>query len=141
MEINFRSSCPISSALDIIGDKWSLLIIRDMMFFGKKTFSEFAGSYEKIATNILAARLAGLEQTGLISKSKLPENKKTNIYALTQTGIDYLPVLIEVILWSEVHLATHISKEMKQLAVKIRKDKAGFTKAYHQKLLAELKAK
>ncbi|MCF8277516.1 MAG: helix-turn-helix transcriptional regulator [Flavobacteriales bacterium] len=104
MENNFRSSCPIASALDIIGDKWSLLIIRDMLMGGKKTFKEISLSQEGIATNILSARLKLLECFELITKRKLPENKKENIYLLTEKGIDLAPIIVDIVLWSDQHV-------------------------------------
>lgn len=101
MKNNFRSSCPIASALDLIGDKWSLLIIRDMILGGKKTFKEFSDSQEKIAPGILSSRLKLLESLELVTKRKLPENKKENIYLLTESGIDLVPMMAEIILWSD----------------------------------------
>ena len=99
MKKEFRSGCPISSALDVVGDKWSLLIIRDMLVKHKKTFKEISDSDEKIAPSILSARLKLLESYKLISKTKLPENKKENIYLLTQKGIRLTPIIIEFSLW------------------------------------------
>jgi DNA-binding HxlR family transcriptional regulator len=138
MEINFRSTCPISSALDIVGDKWSLLILRDIMFSNKKTFSEFASSPEGIATNILSDRLSNLEKSGIISKGKLPDNKKTNIYSLTDKGITFLPLLVEVILWSNKNLQEHITESTKKLAKTILKDKEEFIKLMSVKLKSEV---
>ncbi len=94
-----RSSCPISSALDTIGDKWSLLILRDLMFTEKRTYGEFQASEEGIATNILAARLVTLEANGIISKSTDPANGRRSIYRLTEKGIDLLPVVVELNHW------------------------------------------
>jgi DNA-binding HxlR family transcriptional regulator len=99
MEKKFRSGCPISSALDVVGDKWSLLIIRDMLLKHKKTFKEISNSDEKIAPSILSARLRLLESYKLISKTKIAENKKENIYLLTQKGIRLTPIIIEFSLW------------------------------------------
>src|SRR5438046_1414361 len=93
--IDFRSTCPISSALDIFGDKWSLLVVRDLMFEEKKTYGEFLESEEKIATNILADRLMQLETGGIISREKHHESKAKVLYKLTETGIDLVPALIE----------------------------------------------
>lgn len=104
MTNNFRSSCPVASTLDIIGDKWSLLIIRDMLFQGKKTFKEFSISPEGIAPGILSSRLKWFEENELITKRKLPNNHKENIYLLTEKGIELAPVISEVILWSDKHL-------------------------------------
>jgi DNA-binding HxlR family transcriptional regulator len=98
-----RSDCPVSFALDIFGDKWSLLIIRDLMFKDKKTYGEFLLSEEKIATNILADRLEMLECAGLI-KSKVDPTKKSRYnYQLTDKGIDLVPVLLEIVVWSSTH--------------------------------------
>lgn len=101
--IDKRSDCPISFSLEIFGDKWSLLIIRDIMFVGKRNYGEFANSAEKIATNILAARLSVLEAVGIIKKSKDPDHKSKFIYSLTKKGIDLLPVLIEIIKWGATY--------------------------------------
>ena len=104
MKNNFRSSCPIASMLDIIGDKWSLLIIRDMLIQGKKTFKEFSSSKEGIAPGILSTRLKWLEKNELLTKRKLPANQKENVYLLTEKGIEMAPVIIEIIFWSGKHL-------------------------------------
>ncbi|MCB0538635.1 MAG: helix-turn-helix transcriptional regulator [Lewinellaceae bacterium] len=101
---NFRSGCPVASTLDIVGDKWSLLIIRDMLLQGKKTFKEFSTSPEGIAPGILSSRLKWLEENELISKQKLPDNQKENIYLLTEKGIELAPVITEIILWSDKNL-------------------------------------
>jgi DNA-binding HxlR family transcriptional regulator len=101
MKKKFRSSCLIASALDLIGDKWSLLIIRDMLLFRKKTFKDLAESDEGVATNLLSARLKLLESIGVITKRKIPGNKKTNIYLLTNKGIDLAPIIMEVVIWSD----------------------------------------
>src|SRR5690554_1283917 len=90
-----RSNCPISFSLDIIGDSWSLLIIRDMIFTGKKTFGEFLTSDEKIARNILTNRLYRLEAVGLISKKPHPSDGRKDLYELTEAGLDFIPVLLE----------------------------------------------
>lgn len=97
---DFRCVCPITSALDILGDKWSLVIVKQMLFEGKYTFKDFVESPESIATNILSTRLKMLEQVGLLEKQKHPTNKKTNIYVLTTKGLDLTPLLIELTLWS-----------------------------------------
>ena len=104
MKKEFRSGCPISSTLDVIGDKWSLLIIRDMLVKHKKTFKEMSDSYEKIAPSILSARLKLLESYKLIFKTKAPENKKENIYLLTEKGIRLTPIIIEFCLWGNYNM-------------------------------------
>ena len=99
-EKKYRSNCPINYAQEIFGDKWSLLIIRDLMFKGKKYYSEFLNSDEKISTNILANRLEKLDADGLITKKIDNKNNSKNIYTLTPKGMDLLPMLLEMIAWS-----------------------------------------
>lgn len=118
--------CPISATLDILGDKWTLLIIRDLMFTGKKTYGEFLQSDEKIATNILADRLLTLEETGLVEKKAFPGNRAKNLYQLTPKGIDLMPTLFEIILWGDKYL--NISERARWLAAEIRKDREGIMK-------------
>lgn len=116
-----RSDCPISSALDIIGDRWSLLIIRDIMMNGKNTYNEFLKSQEKIATNVLADRLSMLESVGILTKEEHPESKAKIFYRLTHKGIDLLPILVELILWSDEYLpVTPAAKEYGKI---LKKDK------------------
>ncbi|MDA7854585.1 helix-turn-helix transcriptional regulator [Cyclobacteriaceae bacterium] len=104
MKKEFRSGCPVSSSLDVVGDKWSLLIIRDMLVKHKKTFKQMSDSYEKIAPSILSARLKLLESYKLIFKTKVPENKKENIYLLTEKGIRLTPIIIEFSLWGNYNM-------------------------------------
>ena len=104
MKKEFRSGCPISSALDVVGDKWSLLIIRDMLVKHKKTFKEISDSEEKIAPSILSARLKLLELYKFIFKTKVPDNKKENIYLLTEKGIRLTPIIIEFSLWGNSNM-------------------------------------
>ena len=104
MKKEFRSGCPISSSLDVVGDKWYLLIIRDMLVKHKKTFKEISNSDEKIAPSILSARLRLLESYKLIFKTKVPDNKKENIYLLTEKGIRLTPIIIEFSLWGNSNM-------------------------------------
>ncbi|MFQ3336522.1 MAG: DNA-binding HxlR family transcriptional regulator [Flavobacteriales bacterium] len=104
MEKEFRSGCPISSALDVVGDKWSLLIIRDMLIKHKKTFKEISDSDERIAPSILSARLKLLASYKLIFKTKVSENKKENIYLLTKKGVRLTPIIIEFSLWGNSNM-------------------------------------
>jgi len=98
-----RSGCPISYTLDLLGDKWSLLVIRDLMFFGKRRYGEFLESAEGIATNILADRLERLEGAGLITRNEDSATGGKGEYALTAKGLDLLPVVLELILWGAHH--------------------------------------
>lgn len=95
--------CPVTSALEVFGDKWSLVILRDMIFKGKKHYGEFLDSPEKISTNILANRLARLEAKGVIEKSRDTRNLSRFVYRLEDKGKDLLPLLLEVIRWSVQH--------------------------------------
>jgi DNA-binding HxlR family transcriptional regulator len=95
-----RSDCPVNFAVEALGDKWSLVILRDMIFWGKKTYGEFLKSDEKIATNILADRLGYLEREGLITKSPDPNDKRKDIYRPTEKAIALVPIFIEMISWS-----------------------------------------
>lgn len=112
--------------MDIVGDKWSLLIIRDIALSGKNTYNEFLKSEEKIATNVLADRLSMLEMAGTLVKEEHPESKAKIFYRLSAQGIDLLPVLVEIILWSDKYLS--ISPQAKQFAKQIRKDKDAVVK-------------
>lgn len=109
MEKKFRCNCLCTSALDIVGDKWTLVIIKQMLMEGKKTFKDFTESDEAIATNILASRLKMLEEYKIIRKEKLPHNKKTNLYVLTKKGLELTPIIIELILWSESNIREYHS--------------------------------
>ena len=95
-----RSLCPVTFALDRVGDKWSLLVVRDLMFRGKQTYGEFLNSGDGIATNVLADRLKCLEAEGIIEKSRDTENRRRFLYRLTGKGYDLTPVLLEMIRWS-----------------------------------------
>ena len=98
-----RSGCPISIALELLGDSWSLLIVRDLMFKGRYTFNEFLAGGEGIATNILTDRLRRLEQAGIVAKHPDPADGRRSLYRLTEKGIGLAPVLLELVLWSAAH--------------------------------------
>lgn len=98
-----RSDCPINFALEVFGDPWSLLIIRDIVYFGKKTYGEFLASEEGMATNILASRLAHLEEQGILVKKSCVQDKRKEEYILTEKGLDLIPVLVEMANWSADH--------------------------------------
>ncbi|HXD78409.1 MAG TPA: helix-turn-helix domain-containing protein [Puia sp.] len=131
-KIVFRSDCPISTALDIFGDKWSLLIIRDLMFKGLNTYGDLLKGGEGIATNILADRLGLLECAGIISKTRHPESKAKVLYQLTPKGAGLAPVLIEIIAWSEKHHEVH--PQAIAFANEIKKDKAAVLAQIYSRL-------
>ena len=99
--VNRRSGCPISYTMDIFGDKWTILIMRDLILYGKDSFSEFLCSDEKIATNILTDRLKVLLQEGFVTKHTAPTNKSKFLYRPTEKAIELIPVLSEITLWAE----------------------------------------
>ncbi|PWN58373.1 winged helix-turn-helix transcriptional regulator [Chryseobacterium viscerum] len=127
-----RSDCPVSQSLDIWGDKWSLLIVRDLMFAGQCTYGDFQKSEEKIASNILASRLQMLEDNGIIIKGSHPESKVKFLYKLTAKGIDLLPLMIEINMWAEKYC--DISSERKELLQEVKKDKEVFIVRLSKKL-------
>lgn len=98
-----RSSCPINFGLEIFGDRWTLLILRDMLMVGKKTFKDFQASDEGIASNILTDRLQRLEQCGLILKNPSPSDGRQVYYLLTEAGRKLLPALVELAYWGASH--------------------------------------
>jgi DNA-binding HxlR family transcriptional regulator len=98
--MNLRSHCPVNYGLEHFGDKWSLLIIRDLMFKGKRHYNEFFESEENVSTSVLGDRLKSLEKEGIISKSEDDVKKSRIRYSLTEKGIGLLPMMVEIILWS-----------------------------------------
>jgi len=101
-----RSGCPVSIALERFGDRWSLLIIRDLMVRGYRTFKEFEQSGEGIATNILAQRLRRLLSAGIISVAREKGDRRRVNYRLTRKGIELAPVVLELLIWSSRHERT-----------------------------------
>src|ERR1700692_2045735 len=98
-----RSGCPLNASVEMLGDRWSLLIIRDMMLRGFRSYKEFMDCYEGIATNILADRLRKLMAYGIIAAQPDTQDGRKLIYALTKKGIDLAPVLTEMVLWAAAH--------------------------------------
>ncbi len=97
---DLKSHCAVNFALEAIGDPWSLLIVRDIAFDGKHTFNEFLASEERIAKNILADRLMTLEKAGIVVKQNNAEDRRKGFYALTEKGVDLIPILFELSSWS-----------------------------------------
>ena len=127
-----RSDCPVSTSLDIWGDKWSLLIIRDLMFAKECTYGDILKAPEGIATNILASRLEVLEENKMIEKLEHPDSKAKVLYRLTKMGIDLLPIMIEIILWAEKYFP--IPADRKAMLKEVKKDKAAFIKSMTKEL-------
>ena len=97
--MDFRSHCPINYTLEHFGDKWSFLILRDLMFKGKRHYNEFLEAGEKVSTSVLGDRLKKLEEMGILTKGEDTVKKSRIRYSLTQKGIDLLPILLEMIIW------------------------------------------
>lgn len=143
MDVKFKCNCPFTSALDVVGDKWLLVIIKQMLIEGKETFKDFTEADEAIATNILTSKLKFLEDADIIFKIQRPDNKKTNHYLLTEKGLALAPVLVELALWSDknlrdIHPTIVDGEEMEFL----RNDKTAFTNVlvtkYREKLATRM---
>lgn len=127
-----KSDCPINFALEIFGDRWTFLVVRDMMFKGKQYYGEFLEAGEKIATNTLADRLQLLEQNGIIIKKTDPAHGSKIIYKLTRKGIELLPILVEVIVWSAKY-DNKTAADSKFIS-RVKKDRDGLIKEIMKQL-------
>jgi len=121
-QVTWRSGCPLNASVEMLGDRWSLLIIRDMMLRGARSYKEFLACAEGIATNILADRLQRLVRHGIITTASDPADGRRLIYRLTPKGIDLAPVLTEMVLWA----ATHEDTGNPALVQLMQKDKNRF---------------
>ncbi|MCW4467625.1 helix-turn-helix transcriptional regulator [Flavobacterium sp. MFBS3-15] len=128
-----RSNCPLSLSLDIFGDRWSLLIVRDLMLHTTRTYGDFTKSAEKIATNILANRLQLLEDNGIITKLPYPGNKVKGLYRLSPKGADLIPALIEIALWGEKHISG--TDDCSPFLMEVKKNKTKFLKKINETLI------
>jgi DNA-binding HxlR family transcriptional regulator len=128
-----RSTCPISTALELVGDRWTLLVIRDLMFAGKRHFREFLQAEEAISSNVLAERLNSLVENGIVTRRDDPTHSQKAIYSLTDKGLDLLPVLIAISTWTQkyhararrpeaVDLIKRGPKALKQLEAQLRRE-------------------
>src|SRR5215472_16545477 len=124
-----RSGCPLNASVEMLGDRWSLLIIRDMMLLGRRTFNEFLDSYERPATKILTDRLRKLETYGIIRTDHDPADGRRSIYLLTPKGMDLAPVLTEMVVWAGKHEKT----ENRPLIRLMQKDKEEFLKKIRER--------
>jgi DNA-binding HxlR family transcriptional regulator len=131
-----RSGCPLNASVEMLGDRWSLLIIRDMMLRGFHSYKEFLESYEGIATNILADRLRRLEAYGIIGTERDPSDGRKVVYKLTAKGIDLAPVMAEMVLWA----AAHEDTGNEALVTELQKDKQGVIAAVRQRWAASASA-
>jgi DNA-binding HxlR family transcriptional regulator len=127
--IQFRSICPVATSLDIIGDKWTLLILRDMIWGHKTLFNEFQQSPENIPSKMLSNRLKKLEALGFVSKTKGSINKKSVYYLLEERGFDTFPMMIEMAIFTTKHFFDHLGNtHTKDVKARMLKDKQVYTK-------------
>jgi len=129
--------CATASALEIVGDRWSLLIIRDFIFVGRREYNDFLEIREGISTNILASRLAWLTDSGIFTKHQHPTNKKKYYYEITEKGFDLIPIIMDLAEWSWKHIPNAFSPpEIKKAFKKNRND---FIKEWNKKVKAQSK--
>ena len=129
-----RSECPLNASVEMLGDRWSLLIIRDMMLRGSRTYKDFLDCYEGIATNILADRLRKLVANGIVATAPDPADGRKQTYLLTPKGIDLAPVLTEMVLWAAAHEDTGNQALIREM----RRDKGRFLAAVRQRWLLRI---
>ena len=127
-QADLRSHCPVNFALESLGDRWALLIIRDMVFHGKKTYGEFLKAEEGIATNVLASRLDFLVGIEVIKKSPHQEDQRKDIYTLTEKGVDLVPVLFELIKWSAKHDPLSSAAKYPEFVKQLKANRGNFNK-------------
>ena len=124
--VEFRSICPVATGLDILGDKWTLLILRDMIWGHKSLFSEFKESPEHMPSKMLSNRLKKLEELGFISKKMGLTNKKSIYYLLEDKGMDTFPIMIEMAIFTSKHYFDYLgityTKEARGVMIKNRKE-------------------
>jgi DNA-binding HxlR family transcriptional regulator len=130
-----RSHCPVNYGLEAFGDRWALLILRDIVFRGKRTYGEFLKSEEGFATNILASRLDHLIEVGILQRERDEADRRKDIYSLTEKGLDLIPLLFEMVLWSAKYDSRSEAKRIMRLVELIRKD----NRKISQKVMEQVK--
>jgi DNA-binding HxlR family transcriptional regulator len=139
MKCVFKFACPITTALDLIGDRWTLIILKQMLFENKQTFKDLKESYENIASNILTVRLNLLLENGLISKSKIKNNNKSIYYHLTESGLSISSVLVELGAWAQDNLSHHNPlMNNKNSLFKMKSSKKAYTNDLKNKYIAKI---
>lgn len=133
MKETCRSHCPIAFALDIFGDRWTLLVLRDLLFKGKTRYKEFLAAEEGVATNVLAERLRRLEEEGLVQKSHPQGGGRQFVYRPTAKALDLLPVLVEISLWSANY--DPLTAAPPALMRQIRKDREAFIREVRKQFI------
>jgi DNA-binding HxlR family transcriptional regulator len=123
-----RSHCPVNFGLEAFGDRWALLILRDIVFRGKRTYGEFLKSEEGFATNILASRLERLMGEGILRRDAHATDGRKDLYTLTEKGLDLIPLLFEIVLWSAKYDPRSEARRIVRLVGLIRKDNRGLSR-------------
>ncbi len=134
-ENKLRSHCPVNYGLEAFGDRWALLILRDIVFRGKRTYGEFLKSEEGFATNILASRIDHLIEEGILQREGHNTDGRKDIYSLTEKGLDLVPLLFEMVLWSAKYDGRSEAKRIVRLVELIRKD----NRKISQKVMEQVK--
>jgi DNA-binding HxlR family transcriptional regulator len=129
-----KSNCPVNSALEVVGDPWSLLVVRDIVFYGKHTFGEFLASDERITTSVLADRLARLVSSGILSKQRNPADRRRELYSLTDAGLALIPVLVELANWGVRHDPDVTENPL--WTSKVQTDRTGLYKLIHDTVIS-----
>ncbi len=132
LEVRRRSECPLNASVEMLGDRWSLLIVRDIMLRGFHTYKEFLTCYEGIATNILADRLRNLVANGILTVERDAADGRRSSYLLTRKGIDLAPVLAEMVLWAAAHEDTGNQQLVRQLRANKKQIIAGVRERWKQ---------
>ena len=130
-----KSDCPVNFTLEAVGDPWSLLILRDIVYFGKHTFKEFLSSEERIATNMLSDRLAKLERNGILKKELHPSDKRRDLYILTKKGLDLIPLLLNMMEWGTKYDPKSTGHTKKAFVERIRKEQGSLDHEVSEKVL------
>ncbi len=133
---NRRSPCPIAATLDLLGDRWTLLVVRDLMFRGFREYGEFLNGGENIATNVLADRLKRLQLAGVVTRTVNPRDLKRGIYSLTEKGIDLMPIVVEMMTWGLRHCKGSFAPP--EVVEALAKDREGFLADACRRLQAEI---
>ena len=128
-----RSACPIAASLDLFGDRWTLVILRDMLLGGRERFAELAAE-EGIATNVLSERLDRLEREGLLVRRSDPVDRRRRVYLPTPSAVALIPVLVEIAVWGVAHTAASGAAE---IALAAAKDRDGLIARLSQRALAK----
>lgn len=119
---DLRSHCAVNYGVEVFGDRWSLLIIRDIVFAGKKTYGQFLKSEEGIATNVLASRLAFLEEQGILAKTPSADDGRKDVYTLTEKGLDLIPIVLNIVQWSAQHDEKSYVRPRKEFLARLSKN-------------------